>query len=99
MLPAEKQQSLIERYGLIEDVQERLAAVMSFGKKLPAWPPEERTDERLVKGCSSRVWLAGEVREGRCVLRLDADSGLVKALAGFVCEIYQGATPAGGRRV
>lgn len=94
MLPAEKQQKLIERYGLIEDVQERLAAVTSFGRKLPAWTEAERTPDRLVQGCSSRVWLAGEVREGRCAFRLDADSGLIKGLAGFLCEIYQDATPA-----
>lgn len=94
MTLAEKQQELIERYGLIEDVQERLAAVTSFGRKLPAWTEEERTDERLVRGCSSRVWLAGEISDGRCVFRLDADSGLVKGLAGFLCEIYQGATAA-----
>jgi len=53
----------------------------------------ERTDERLVRGCSSRVWLVGEVRDGRCHFRMDADSPLVKGLVALLCEVYEGGTP------
>ena len=93
--PRKSSSSLIERYGLIEDVQERLAAVMSFGRKLPALAAGRRKDDRLVQG----VQLARLARSAKCakaaaVFRLDADSGLVKGLAGFLCEIYQGAPPA-----
>ena len=94
MLPAQLQQQLIDRYRLIEDPQERLAAVMSTGKKLPPLTEAERTEENRVQGCVSRVWVVGEVHEGRCRFRVDADSALVKGLAGFLCEIYQGASPA-----
>lgn len=89
----EKQRTLIERYRLIEDAHERLAAITSRGKK---WPPvieHERTDAALVPGCSSRVWLAGEMVEGVCRFRMDADSPLVKGLAALLCELYDGAPP------
>ena len=41
----------------------------------------------------SRVWLAGEMKEGRCRFRVEADSPLVRGLAGMLCGIYDGATP------
>lgn len=88
---AQKQAELLARFSVIEDVQERLAAVVSRAKKLPHLPEAERTEANRVQGCSSRVWLLGEVREGVCHFRLDADSTLVKGLAALLCDIYQGA--------
>ena len=87
----EKQRTLIERYLLIEDAHERLAAITSRGKKWPAVPESERTDAVLVPGCSSRVWLVGEIVDGVCRFRMDADSPLVKGLAALLCELYDGA--------
>jgi cysteine desulfuration protein SufE len=87
---AEKQRRLIERYRLIEDQQERLAAVTTRGKKWPAPRDEERVDTNLVPGCSSRVWLIGEMSDGVCRFRMDADSPLVKGLAALLCELYDG---------
>jgi len=90
----EKQRALIERYRLIEDAHERLAAITSRGKKWPPVTETERTDAALVPGCSSRVWLAGEIVEGVCRFRMDADSPLVKGLAALLCELYDGASAA-----
>jgi len=91
---AEKQRRIIERYLLIEDSHERLAAVTARGKK---WPPprdDERVDSNLVPGCSSRVWLIGEMNDGICRFRMDADSPLVKGLAALLCELYDGESAA-----
>lgn len=89
---AEKQTALIARLRAIEDAHERLAAITNRGRKWPA--PVEPTDAALVPGCSSRVWLVGELREGVCRFRMDADSPLVKGLAALLCELYDGAPPA-----
>jgi cysteine desulfuration protein SufE len=87
---AEKQRRIIERYRLIEDPQERLAAVTARGRKWPAPRNDERVDSNLVPGCSSRVWLVGETTDGICRFRMDADSPLVKGLAALLCELYDG---------
>lgn len=87
---AEKQRRVIERYQLIEDSQERLAAVTARGKRWPMPRDDERVDANLVPGCSSRVWLIGEIAEGACRFRMDADSPLVKGLAALLCELYDG---------
>jgi len=91
MTLAEKEQKLIARYAVVENLQERLAAVVERARKMPPLPEEARTDAHRVPGCVSRVWLHGEVRDGVCHFRLDADSALVKGLASLLCELYDGA--------
>ena len=90
---ADRQRELIAKLAIIEDAHERLAAITSRAKKWPVPSESERTDARLVRGCSSRVWLVGELRAGRCHFRIDADSPLVKGIATLLCEVYDGGTP------
>ena len=91
-LPAERQEAIRATVGAIDDPQERLAVAISWTGVTPL-KAEERTEERLVRGCVSRVWLAAEMEEGRCRFRVDADSPLVRGLAGLLCGIYDGAAP------
>jgi cysteine desulfuration protein SufE len=91
---AEKQQSLIERFERIPDAHERLAAIVSRGKKWPGVPEDQRIDAHRVPGCSSRVWLVARLEDGRCHFQMDADSPMVKGLVALLCELYDGATAA-----
>ena len=93
MTLAERQRDLIAKLSIIEDPHERLAAITSRAKKWPMPDASERTDAWLVRGCSSRVWLVGEIREGRAHFRIDADSPLVKGIATLMCEVYEDGTP------
>jgi cysteine desulfuration protein SufE len=93
MSVAQKHHFLLQRLLLIEDPQERLSAILERARKLPPLTEEERTEEYRVPGCISRVWVASETFDGRCRFKLDADSGLVRALAHLVCEIFQDGTP------
>ena len=91
---AEKQQQLVADYAIIDDPQERLAAVVDQARRRPLLPEAERTETNRVKGCVSLAWVVGEVREGRCHFRCDADSPLVRGLLVLLCDFYSGATPA-----
>ena len=91
MTVGEKQAQLIEDLRIIEDVQERLSAVVSRAAKR-SLPPEQRADTHRVAGCVSSVWLVPELREGRCHFGLDADSPMVKGLVSLLCEVYEGGT-------
>ena len=86
----EKQAALIARYSIIENAQERLAAIVARGRKWPAAEEEEKDDAHRVKGCVSQVWLAGRMEEGGCRFRMGADSPLVQGLAALLCELYDG---------
>jgi cysteine desulfuration protein SufE len=91
---AEKQQQLIENYSIIDDPQERLAAVVDDARKMPTLNEAERTEANRIKGCISQAWITPEVRDDRCVFRGDADSPLVRGLLKLICDLYTGATPA-----
>ncbi|MES2508202.1 MAG: SufE family protein [Verrucomicrobiota bacterium] len=89
----DKQAELIADLNLIENVQERLSALTSF---IPAvtLPEALRTDDLLVPGCVSRVWLHGELRDGRCHFRCAADSPMVAGLVALLCHLYTDSEPA-----
>ena len=90
---AEKQSQIIARLSLIEDVQERLAALMSRAKKIPAPDAAQLTEENRVQGCQSRVWLTGEFAGGACRWRMESEAPMVKGLVGLLCELFEGAMP------
>lgn len=90
----EKQNQLIENYAIIDDPQERLAAVVDDARKLSPLPNTERTEANRVKGCISQAWIVSELSNSRCHFRSDADSPLVRGLLKLVCDLYTGATPA-----
>ena len=94
MTLAEKQQQFVDDYAIIDDPQERLGAVVDRARKAPPLPECERTEANRVKGCVSLAWVAGELRDGRCHFRSDADSPLVRGLLKLLCDFYSDATPA-----
>ncbi|MDB6127409.1 MAG: sufE [Verrucomicrobia bacterium] len=94
MTLVEKQQRLAEDLAVIPDPHERLNEVVIRARRAPPLSDAERIDANRVRGCVSAVWLVGEVRDGRCYFRADADGPLVKGLVTFLCEFFSGATPA-----
>lgn len=89
-----QEQTLVSRLALIENPQERLAAVVDRARKRPPLTPALRTDAHRVQGCVSRVWLVGQLEQGRCRFELDADSVLVRGLALLLCDVYDSLAPA-----
>ena len=87
------QTAFIDRFSVIPDPLERLAALIARRTTLAPLADSERVDAALVRGCVSRVWLAGMYENGRCRYRADADSPMVKGLVMTLCELYDGASP------
>lgn len=94
MTLVEKQQQIIENYAIIDDPQERLAAVVDDARKMPPLTEGDRTEANRVKGCVSQAWIVAGLRDDRCSFRADADSSLVRGLLKLICDLYTGATPA-----
>jgi cysteine desulfuration protein SufE len=90
---AEKQQQFIADYVIIDDPQERLAAIVDNARRSPPLSDSERTEANRVKGCISQAWITAELRVDGCHFRSDADSPLVRGLLKLLCDLYSGATP------
>lgn len=85
----------IEDHLLVEDMQERLAAVAAWGRRVAPINQEERGENCLVKGCVSRVWVTGVMDEdGRMRYQMASDSAMVGGLAGVTVRLFDGLPPA-----
>lgn len=94
MTIAEKRQTLIDDLTTLPDVEERFMYLMDKAKKWPAMDAALKSDERLLPGCVSRLWLYPEFRDGRCWFAMDAEAMISKGVAAVVCWFYQGEKPA-----
>lgn len=90
---AEKQKELQVRLAAWPDGRERLKQLVDQARRQPPPPPGLRADPHLIPGCLARLWLASAARAGRCHFVCDSDSQIVKAVAGVLCDFYDGETP------
>ncbi len=92
MNPADNERALAGAFCIIPDPHERLAAIVSSCGG-PGMPDSERRENDLVTGCVSRVWLTASLENNALQFHWDADSPLVKGLAGLICRVYAGTPP------
>ena len=91
---AERQQQMLADLLLIEDAQERLAAIVDRARPRLAVSRAEHVDANRVRGCISPVWLVCESRDARCWFRSDAESPLVRGVVALLCDLYSASEPA-----
>lgn len=91
--PAGQLSELVENFALFDDWEERYRYLIDLGRSLPAMPDEKKTDEALVKGCTSRVWMHVTKQEnGRFHFEVDSDAHIVRGLVALLLSAYQGKT-------
>lgn len=90
---AEKQQQLLDELDLFQDWTERYEYVIDQGKKLPPMPSERCTEDKLIKGCQSQVWLDSDLVEGHVKFLADSDSVITKGMIALFVRVLDGATP------
>jgi len=85
-----KLQELIENFALFDDWEERYRYLIDLGRNLAPMDDGLKTEERLVKGCTSRVWLDINVEDGIVSFIADSDAHIVRGLIGVLDVAYQG---------
>ena len=88
-----KKNELREEFGFFESPEERFEYIISKTKNAESLGAKFKTDEYLVRGCVSNLWLAPEMQDGKCVFKTDADSIITKGVASLVGGMYSGLTP------
>jgi cysteine desulfuration protein SufE len=83
-------EEIIESFALMDDWEDKYTLLIDLGKRLPDFPENMRTDENLVKGCVSRVWMIPEIKDGVFTFQGDSDAHLVKGLVALLHIIYSG---------
>jgi cysteine desulfuration protein SufE len=85
-----RQQAIMEDFALFNDWSEKYEYLVDLGRQLPPMDDRYKTDAYLVKGCQSRVWLHGEVRNGRLYLQADSDAIITKGIIALLIKVYSG---------
>ena len=86
-------EEIIEDLAFFDDWEQRYQYIIDLGKALPRLQDEQKTPERLVKGCQSSVWLVTSVNEGKLHFDADSDAVIVHGLLALVMAAYNDKTP------
>ena len=89
----EKKAEVIEAFSVYEDWLDKYEYLIELGKDLAAYPEEKKTEEKLIKGCQSRVWLDAELRDGKLYFTADSDAIITKGIISLLIDVYSGRTP------
>ncbi len=89
----EIQDSLIEEFGLFEDWTDKYEYLIDLGKKLPAMSDEYKTEENVIKGCQSKVWLHASFKDGKVYFDADSEAVIVKGLISMLIRVLSNQSP------
>ena len=89
----EKKQAVTEDFSLYEEWLDKYEYLIELGKSLDAYPEEKKTEDRLIKGCQSRVWLDYNLQDGKLFFQADSDAIITKGIISLLIGVYSGRTP------
>ena len=87
-------QAVVEEFALFDEWLDKYEYLIELGKNLETFPVEHKTDDRLIKGCQSRVWLDTEVRDGKLYFKADSDAIITKGIISLLIGVYNGRSAA-----
>ena len=90
----EQQDEIIADFELFGDWMDKYEYIIQLGKELPMIDAQYKTEENLIKGCQSRVWMHAEIRDGKLFFTADSDAVITKGLVSLVIKVLSGQTPA-----
>lgn len=90
---AQKEKEIIEEFSVFEDWMDRYEYIIDLGKEVSGLSEEEKTDDKLIEGCQSRVWLLSELQAGRMHFKADSDAIITKGIIGLLIRVLEGEQP------
>jgi len=88
------QEEIIDEFSMFDDWEERYQYVIDLGNSLPLIKEQYKTDENIIKGCQSKVWLHGEENNGKVVFTADSDAILTKGIIAILIRVFSNQSPA-----
>lgn len=89
----EIQNEIIEEFSFFDNWEERYEFLIELGKSLNSLPDEKKSEDKIIKGCQSTVWLDAKMEDGRMIFEADSDAILPKGLAALLVRIYNNQKP------
>lgn len=89
----EKQDQIIEEFTMFDEWMDKYENIIDYGKELEGLNDSDKTDENIVRGCQSNVWLTATEKDGKLIFNADSDAIITKGIIGLLLEIFSGHTP------
>ena len=89
----EIQNEIIEEFSMFDDWMQRYEYMIELGKSLPLIDKEHKTDENIIKGCQSKVWLHASLNEGKVHYTADSDAIITKGIISILIRAFNNQTP------
>ena len=89
----EAKKAVIEDFSMYDEWLDKYEYLIELGKNLEPYPEENKTDDKLIKGCQSRVWLDSKLEDGKIFFKADSDAIITKGIISLLISVYSGRTP------
>jgi cysteine desulfuration protein SufE len=90
----EAKAAVVEEFSMFDEWLDKYEYLIELGKNLDVFPVELKTDDRLIKGCQSRVWLDATAKDGKIFFRADSDAIITKGIISLLIQVYNGRSAA-----
>lgn len=87
------QEEIIEEFSIFDDWLDKYDYLISLAETLPAIDPAHRTEQYLISGCQSRVWVDARLEEGKIYYTADSDAIITKGIIALLIRVMSGRTP------
>ena len=87
------QEELIEEFAMFDDWMQRYEYMIDLGKSLPLIDKQNKTEDRVIKGCQSKVWLDAELKGDKMVFSADSDAIITKGIIAILIRTFNNQTP------
>jgi len=84
----EIQNEIVDEFAVFDDWMQRYEYIIELGKSLPLIDEKYKTDDNLIKGCQSKVWVHGEEKDGKIVFTSDSDAILTKGIIAILVRVF-----------
>ena len=93
MTIVEKENALVEDFELFDDWADRYEHLISLGKSLPLIDSKYKTEDYMVRGCQSKVWLNAEMKNGKVIYTADSDAVITKGIVALLVDVLSNQSP------
>jgi cysteine desulfuration protein SufE len=87
------QAEIIEDFGMFDDWMQKYEYLIDLGKELAPIKEQYKTEDNLIKGCQSRVWLHAEHTQGKIIFTADSDAIMTKGIVAILVNVLSNQTP------
>lgn len=84
---------VVDEFSMFDEWLDKYEYLIELGKSLKDYPETAKTDDRLIKGCQSRVWLDYKVEDGKIYFNADSDAIITKGIISLLIRVYSGRNP------